>query len=156
MDKMKWMKEAVALGRNGMNRNDGGPFGCVVVKNGKVVGRGWNRVLAKNDPTAHAEIVAIRDACNNLGSYQLEGCEIYTSCEPCPMCMASIYWARPAKVYFGAQCGDAAAAGFDDAFIYRELQLPVNERSVLTEEMGREEAMPLFEEWLAKEGTELH
>lgn len=109
-------------------RNGGGPFGAIVVRDGKIVGEGVNRVTLNNDPTAHAEVVAIRDACEKLGTFQLEGCVIYTSCEPCPMCLGAIYWARPSKVYYAASKEDAADAGFDDAFIYQELELDRSDR----------------------------
>ena len=144
-----FMEEAIALGRQGMLNNDGGPFGCVIVKDDAIVGRGWNRVLADKDPTAHAEVTAIRDACKNLQHFQLDGCEIYTSCEPCPMCMGAIYWARPAKVYFAASRRDAAAAGFDDSMIYEELTVPVAERKVgMTCIIPGEAAAALFQEWI--------
>ena len=120
----KFMQEAIELARNGIQNNEGGPFGAVVVKDGEVIGRGNNCVTSTNDPTAHAEVIAIRDACKNLGTFQLEGCVIYTSCEPCPMCLGAIYWARPAKVYYGCTKKDAADVDFDDAFIYKELELP--------------------------------
>ena len=107
-DKEQFMKEAVNAALKGMNNNEGGPFGCVIVKDGKIVGKGNNKVTSTNDPTAHAEVTAIRDACKNLDSFQLDGCEIYTSCEPCPMCLGAIYWARPDKVYYGSNQVDAA------------------------------------------------
>lgn len=145
-----FMLEAIRLSRQGMLNGDGGPFGCVVVKGEEIVGRGWNRVTSTNDPTAHAEVVAIRDACKTLGVYQLDECEIYTSCEPCPMCLGAIYWARPAKLYYANTRYDAAAAGFDDAFIYEELPLPVDARSLLTTCLCRDHALPVFQEWLNK------
>ncbi|HNL82672.1 MAG TPA: nucleoside deaminase, partial [Chitinophagaceae bacterium] len=117
-DRLEFMKEAIKLSENGMKNNDGGPFGCVIVKDGKIIGRGWNKVTGTNDPTAHAEVTAIRDACKNLGTFQLDGCEIYTSCEPCPMCMGAIYWARPSKVFYANTRQDAANIGFDDSMIY--------------------------------------
>lgn len=128
-------------------RNGGGPFGAIVVKDGKIVGEGVNRVTRNNDPTAHAEVVAIRDACQNLDSFQLEGCEIYTSCEPCPMCLGAIYWARPSKVYFAASKEDAADAGFDDAFIYRELELPFFKRSLEIQQGCEHEKNSPFDLW---------
>jgi len=145
-----YMQEAIQLGLNGMQKNDGGPFGCVVVKDNVIVGRGWNKVTSTNDPTAHAEIVAIRDACNNLGTFQLSECEIYSSCEPCPMCLGAIYWARPKKVYFGCTHRDAANTGFDDAAIYKEMQLPYNHRQIAMQCIGREDALLLFEAWANK------
>ena len=145
------MQEAIRLGREGMMKNDGGPFGCVVVKNDAIIGRGWNRVISDKDPTAHAEVTAIRDACKNLQAFQLDGCEIYTSCEPCPMCMGAIYWARPARVYFAASRDDAARAGFDDSMIYEELMIPVNERKISMTCIIPEISALLFNDWIKKE-----
>ncbi len=147
---MKFMQEAIELGRYGMTRNHGGPFGCVIVKDGRIIGKGWNQVIAANDPTAHAEITAIRDACNKLGTFQLEDCEIYTSCEPCPMCMGAIYWARPGKVYYASTRNDAAAIGFDDSLIYDELTIPLDKRKIAIQCIGRDAAMEIFKEWAAK------
>jgi guanine deaminase len=144
------MLEAVKLSHQGMMNNDGGPFGCVVVKDGEVVGRGWNKVTSTNDPTAHAEVTAIRDACTNLGTFQLDGCEIYTSCEPCPMCMGAIYWARPSRVFYANTRQDAANIGFDDSMIYEELTLPLDQRRISIECLGREYAIKVFEAWTAK------
>jgi guanine deaminase len=149
--KIKFMKEAVKVAVKGMNNNEGGPFGCVVVKNGEIVGRGNNKVTSTNDPTAHAEVNAIRDACKNLNSFQLEGCEIYTSCEPCPMCLGAIYWARPDKVFYGSNQIDAANIGFDDEFIYKEIPLPYTERSIPFQQLGREVALEAFVKWEEKE-----
>jgi tRNA(Arg) A34 adenosine deaminase TadA len=146
----QFMQEAIRLSRHGMQEGAGGPFGCVIVKDNQIIGRGWNQVTSTNDPTAHAEVVAIRDACHFLGSYQLEGCEVYASCEPCPMCFGAIYWARPSKLYFANTRQDAAAAGFDDALIYEELELPFNRRRIITECLGRDEALQVFEEWKRK------
>ena len=152
MDKRnEFMQEAINLSKKGMMNNDGGPFGCVVVKDDVIVGRGCNMVTSTNDPTAHAEVTAIRDACKNLGTYQLEGCEIYTSCEPCPMCMGAIYWARPARVFYGNSRQDAADIGFDDSLIYKELTLPLKDRKISIYSLGRDEAIKVFEEWTAKE-----
>ncbi len=153
---MKFMQEAIKLGKQGMQNNDGGPFGCVIVKGDTIVGRGWNKVIATNDPTAHAEVTAIRDACKNVQSFQLEGCEIYTSCEPCPMCLGAIYWARPSKVYYGNTRQDAANIGFDDSLIYHEMTLPLNERKIAIECLGRNEAIKMFEEWVAKNDKTLY
>lgn len=147
---IQFMLEAIRLGRQGMLDNHGGPFGCVVVKNNIITGRGWNRVIADKDPTAHAEITAIRDACKNLGDFQLQDCELYTSCEPCPMCMGAIYWARPARVYFAASRNDAASAGFDDSMIYNELTVPVRDRKIAMTCIIPESAARLFEEWINK------
>lgn len=144
------MSEAVKAALKGMGNNDGGPFGCVIVKNGEVVGRGHNLVTSTNDPTAHAEVTAIRDACKNLESFQLEGCIIYTSCEPCPMCLGAIYWARPDKVYYGCSKEDAADIGFDDAFIYKEIPLPDNKRSISFEQIERDTAIEPFNKWSEK------
>ena len=123
----------------------------MVVKDGEVIGRGNNCVTSTNDPTAHAEVIAIRDACKNLGTFQLEGCVIYTSCEPCPMCLGAIYWARPAKVYYGCTKKDAADVDFDDAFIYKELELPLDQRQMPFKQLNRDEALALFKEWDEKD-----
>jgi guanine deaminase len=146
-----FMREAIARARQGMEANEGGPFGAVVVKDNHIIGVGNNRVTSTNDPTAHAEVVAIRDACRNLNTFQLTDCIIYTSCEPCPMCLGAIYWARPAKVYFGCTKGDAAAIGFDDAFIYDEQALPIHERQLPMIPLLREEAQKVFESWVNKQ-----
>lgn len=150
------MKMAIALARKGMNNNEGGPFGAIVVKDGMVVGQGSNQVTSSNDPTAHAEIVAIRDACANLGTFQLHGCVLYTSCEPCPMCLGAIYWARPDRVIYGNDKRDAAAIDFDDAFIYQELDLDMADRRIPFEQVAREEALEVFKEWAAKEDRLLY
>lgn len=146
----KFMEAAIALARKGMNNNTGGPFGCVIVKGDEIVGKGCNSVSTTNDPTAHAEVVAIRDACAHLQTFQLTDCEVYTSCEPCPMCMGAIYWARPAKVYYAATRHDAAAAGFDDSMIYTELNAPVHERQITMINLGRESSIEVFREWMVK------
>ena len=148
------MQQAIALGRKGMHQNEGGPFGCVIVKDDVVIGQGWNRVTSANDPTAHAEIMAIRDACKNLQTFQLAGCELYTSCEPCPMCLGAIYWARPSKIYFAASHTDAAAAGFDDSFIYQELALPAPARKIAMECIMQGPGADLFTEWVRKENKQ--
>ncbi|MEM7036782.1 MAG: nucleoside deaminase [Bacteroidota bacterium] len=145
--RQEFMMEAIRLSLEGVRAGDGGPFGCVVVKDGKIVGRGNNRVTSTNDPTAHAEVTAIRDACKNLGTHQLEGCEIYTSCEPCPMCLGAIYWARPAAVYYAASREDAAASGFDDSFIYDEVPLPISERKISMKQLLPDEAIKAFQAW---------
>lgn len=150
-DDIRFMGEAIQLARLGMDRGDGGPFGCVIVKDGKVVGRGNNRVTSTNDPTAHAEVVAIREACNSLSDFQLEGCVLYTSCEPCPMCLGAIYWARPDRIVFACTREDAADAGFDDQLIYDELPLPYAERRIRTERLLREEAQMVFDVWKSKQ-----
>jgi len=150
-NKERFMKEAVNEALKGMNKNEGGPFGCIVVKEGKIIGRGNNKVTSTNDPTAHAEVNAIREACKKLNSYQLEGCEIYTSCEPCPMCLGAIYWARLDKVYYGSNQIDASDIGFDDEFIYKEIPLAYSKRSIPFEQLGRDIALEAFKEWTKKE-----
>lgn len=145
-----FMRRAIRLAQNGIDGNSGGPFGAVVVKDGEIVAEGWNQVTSSNDPTAHAEIVAIRNACDKLGSFQLEGCAIYTTCEPCPMCLGAIYWARPEKVYIACTREDAAAAGFDDQMIYDELNKNFYERRIKIEVLMREDALELFRSWEAK------
>lgn len=146
----EFMQKAIELARRGMLSNSGGPFGCVVVKDGRVIGEGWNKVTSTNDPTAHAEVVAIREACANLNAFQLDGCVIYTSCEPCPMCLAAIYWARPAAVYFACTRDDAASIGFDDDFIYEEIAKPNDERRLALQPLMRDEASEVFRQWAAK------
>ena len=150
MSQKKFMREAIKLAEAGMRGGRGGPFGCVVVRKGEVIGRGHNRVTSTNDPTAHAEVVAIRDACANLETFQLDDCELYTSCEPCPMCLAAIYWARIPKIFFGNTRADAAAIGFDDDFIYWQMPLPPDERTVAMKPLLRSEAMGAFREWTKK------
>ena len=147
-----YMQEAVALSRRSLTEGEGGPFGCVVVKDGEIIARGWNQVLTLNDPTAHAEVVAIRAACAGINSFQLDGCILYTSCEPCPMCLGAIYWARPSAVYFANTREDAAAIGFDDDFIYGELKRPLPERAIPMVGLDKREAMKVFEAWNAMEG----
>ena len=147
----KFMLEAIALSQNGINQNHGGPFGCVIVKGDKIVGRGNNKVTSTNDPTAHAEVVAIRDACKNLNTFQLEGCEVYTSCEPCPMCLGAIYWARPKVIYYANNRQDAADIGFDDSMIYDEMSANIEDRRIPILSLGREEALKVFTEWMNKE-----
>jgi len=133
-----------------METNDGGPFGCVIVKDGRIVGEGNNRVTSTNDPTAHAEVVAIREACRNLEAFQLEGCIVYTSCEPCPMCLGAIYWARPAGIFYAGTREDAAEAGFDDEHFYCELEKPNGDRDLKMENLLREEAQKVFRSWTVK------
>lgn len=146
----KFMRRAIELAREGMESNSGGPFGCVIVKNGEIVGEGSNSVTSTNDPTAHAEVVAIRNACSALEAFQLDGCTLYTSCEPCPMCLGAIYWARPGKVFYAGTQADAAEAGFDDAHIYRELEKPNDERQRPMTNLLREEAREIFAAWIEK------
>ena len=147
-DKQKFMQEAIWLAQENLDKKNGGPFGAVVVKNGKIIGKGVNTVTTNNDPTAHAEVNAIRDACKNIESFQLDDCEIYSSCEPCPMCLGAIYWARPAKLYFAATKDDAASAGFDDSEIYREIALPKENRKIPTEQILQKEARQVFTQWV--------
>lgn len=145
-----FMREAIRLSLAKMKNNRGGPFGAVVVRKGTIVGRGWNRVTSANDPTAHAEIVAIRAACKRLERFHLDGCDLYTSCEPCPMCLGAIYWARIDRVFYANTRRDAAKIDFDDAFIYRELRLSPARRRVKMIQMLRDEALPVFQAWQAK------
>ncbi|MBP9664809.1 MAG: nucleoside deaminase [Pyrinomonadaceae bacterium] len=146
----KFMRRAIELARDGIDSNEGGPFGCVVARDGEIIGEGNNRVTSANDPTAHAEIIAIREACKSLNSFQLDGCTIYTSCEPCPMCLGAIYWARPANVYYACTRDDAAKIGFDDRFIYEELERSNNEREMRLVNVMRDEAIEVFRSWEAK------
>lgn len=150
MAENRFMREAIRLSFETMRNNTGGPFGCVVVKNGEIIARGFNRVVSTCDPTAHAEVVAIREACKALNDFQLTSCEIYTSCEPCPMCMAAIYWARPDRVFYANSKTDAAAIGFDDNFIYEELALPYADRKIPMDRIMHEEALEAFKEWNSK------
>jgi len=143
----KYIKAAVKAALNGIKNNEGGPFGCVIVKDGKIIAVGNNKVTSTNDPTAHAEVIAIRNACKKLNTFQLTGCILYTSCEPCPMCLGAIYWARPDKVYYGSTKIDAANAGFDDDFIYKEISLDYNKRSIPFEQCEREIALEPFKKW---------
>lgn len=144
------MEEAIQLADEGLRTGRGGPFGCVVVRRGDVVGRGNNGVTSTNDPTAHAEITAIRAACRQLGTFQLTDCELYTSCEPCPMCLSAIYWARIPTVYYANTRADAAAIGFDDDFIYRQIPLPPGQRTVKMQPLLREAAQATFQAWSVK------
>ena len=147
----KFMAEAIRIAKENVEYGKGGPFGAVIVKDGVIVGRGVNTVTKDNDPTAHAEMNAIRNATKELGSFQLEECEIYSSCEPCPMCLGAIYWARPKKLYFAATKEDAAKAGFDDSFIYEELIKPIAARKISTFQALREEGKEVFEMWVSTE-----
>jgi len=142
-----FMKEVIKLAKKGAKRGDGGPFGAVVVKDNRIIGKGWNKVIALNDPTAHAEIIAIRDACANIKSFQLKDCVIYSSCEPCPMCLGAIYWARPQKLVYGCTRNDAAKIGFDDEFIYKEITKPLSRRKIRTMQMMRKEGCDVLREW---------
>lgn len=144
------MQEAIALSIEKMQAGFGGPFGAVVVKNGQIIARGFNNVTSSNDPTAHAEVDAIRKACKALGTFQLDDCELYTSCEPCPMCLGAIYWARPKVVYYGNTKAEAAQIGFDDQFIYDEIEKPLAERSIPMIRFMAEEALEGFKKWQEK------
>ena len=146
----EFLREAIRLSIEKSQAGEGGPFGAVVVQNDTVVGRGWNRVVSTNDPTAHAEIMAIRAACRRLGTFSLAGCDIYASCEPCPMCLAAIYWARLDRVYYAAGRQDAAAVGFDDSRIYQELAMNVADRSIPMAQDLHDEACEAFRAWLLK------
>lgn len=145
-----FMRRAIELAQHGVKSNAGGPFGAVIVKNGEIVGEGWNQVTSTNDPTAHAEVVAIRNACQKLGTFNLQGCVIYTSCEPCPMCLGAIYWARIEKIYYACTREDAASIGFDDDFIYKEIDLAPEERRIKGINFMRDEALEAFNSWVEK------
>jgi len=153
---IEFLNEAVRLSKENLTKNAGGPFGAVIVRDGKIIAEGKNEVILKNDPTAHAEIQAIRKAGNNLSTYNLKGCEIYTSCEPCPMCLAALYWARIDKIYYANTRKDAAEIGFDDEYIYKELSLPETERDLkmFNKELGS--AKKIFEDWKNSAGKILY
>ncbi len=151
-----FMREAINLARIGMERNEGGPFGAVIVKDGKIIGRGHNTVTSSNDPTAHAEMNAIREACEYLQDFQLIDCTIYTSCEPCPMCLGAIYWARLSRIIYASDRYDAANIDFDDQFIYDELQVPYEDRQIKVRQMLRDESIKLFKEWEEKSNKKLY
>ena len=146
----KFMRRAIALAEKGMNSNEGGPFGAVVVKDGVIIAEGNNGVTSTNDPTAHAEVVAIRRACEKLKSFQLDDCIIYTSCEPCPMCLGAIYWARPKKVFYACDKIDAAKIDFDDQFIYDEIEKPIGGRNIPFVRILKEEGVQVFNNWAEK------
>jgi tRNA(Arg) A34 adenosine deaminase TadA len=146
-EKKLHMKQAIELAFSNVKENKGGPFGAVVVKDGRIIGQGANLVTETNDPTAHAEIVAIRKAAHNIGSFHLQGCEIYASCEPCPMCLGAIYWARIDKLYYAATKDDATKADFDDSTIYKEFSLPKDQRTISSLQLMREDAIKVFEAW---------
>lgn len=145
-----FMREAIKEADAGMRGGRGGPFGCVIVRRGEIVARGHNRVTSTNDPTAHAEITAIRAACSQLATFQLDDCELYTSCEPCPMCLAAIYWARIPRIFYGNTRADAATIGFDDDFIYQQIPLPPERRALDMQPLLRDEAQTSFREWQSK------
>ena len=144
------MREAIRISVEKMRDGQGGPFGAVVVKENRIIARGWNQVTSANDPTAHAEIVALREACRQLNDFHLAGCELYSSCEPCPMCLSAIYWARLDRLYFAATRQDAAEAGFNDEWLYRELALPAGQRRLPTQQFLRETSLGAFAQWKAK------
>ena len=146
-----FMREAIRLSIEKMQAGFGGPFGAVVVKDGEIIARGFNQVTTTHDPTCHAEVDAIRKACQALGTFQLDGCDLYTSCEPCPMCLGAIYWARPARVFYGNTKQDAAAVGFDDHFIYDEIDKPLSERNIPMQQLLPGEAIAGFQAWEAHE-----
>ncbi len=148
---LDFIKEAVRLSRENVINGDGGPFGAVIVKDGKIIASGTNRVTSKNDPTAHAEIEAVRSACSLLNTFNLSGCEIYSSCEPCPMCLSAIYWARLDKIYFANTKKDAAEINFDDKFIYEEISKPLHKRKIPILKIDHDDAKKVFEEWIKKE-----
>jgi len=145
-----FLREAIRLSRHHMLAGEGGPFGALVVRGDQIIAQGWNRVTSTNDPTAHAEVVAIRDACAKLNTFRLDGCVLYASCEPCPMCLAATYWSRVDRLIFAASRSDAAAAGFDDEWLYQELPRLHTERKMPTAQAMQAEAQAVFQEWLAK------
>lgn len=151
-NKKTFMREAIRLSIDKMKEGKGGPFGAVIVNDGEIIARGFNQVTSSNDPTAHAEVDAIRKACQVLGTFQLTGCDLYTSCEPCPMCLGAIYWSRPDRVFYGNTKEDAAAIGFDDAFIYEELDKPLDQRQLPLQQLLPQEALEGFKEWEKMEG----
>ncbi len=144
------MQRAIELAREGMEAGAGGPFGSVVVKDGEIIAEGYNGVTSNNDPTAHAEVTAIRAACQKLGTFQLTDCEIYTSCEPCPMCLGAIYWARPKTVYYACTREDAAAIDFDDQLIYDEIDAGIESRQIPFQQIQRDQALSVFKAWQEK------
>lgn len=148
MSDTEFMRHAIALGERNATAGDGGPFGAVIVMDGAVVGEGWNQVTARNDPTAHAEVVAIRDACARLGTFDLSGAAIYTSCEPCPMCLGAILWARLDRMYYAADRADAAAVGFDDEWFYVQVAKDVGERELVADQLLADEAREVLTTWL--------
>ncbi len=142
-----FIEKTIDMALHNIKSQNGGPFAAMVVRNGKIIGTGVNQVTRSNDPTAHAEVQAIRDACKNINDFKLSDCEIYTSCEPCPMCMSAIYWSRIERVYFALTKDDAADAGFDDSFLYEELKKSMEERQMEMNPIGREEALVIFDTW---------
>ncbi len=152
----KFMLEAIKLSQENIERNFWWPFGAVVVKDGVIVWRWSNKVTSTNDPTAHAEILAIRDACQNLSTFQLNGCELYASCEPCPMCLGAIYWSRFDKIYYANTKEDAANIWFDDAYIYKELSISIIDRHLSINQLLREQAIKVFDKWIKKQDKILY
>ena len=148
MGNPEFMMQAIRLATENVTSGRGGPFGAVIVKDGKVIATGANQVTTINDPTAHAEVVALRNACQALGTFKLDGCELYTSCEPCPMCLAATYWARCKAIYYGCTAADAAKAGFDDEFLYEELKKPIGERTLPMANLCEQEAWSAFAAWI--------
>ena len=144
------MLEAIRLSSEGMRSDIGGPFGCVIVRNGEIIGKGNNQVTSTNDPTAHAEVSAIRDACRHLNTFQLDDCELYTSCEPCPMCLGAIYWAKLRKIYYACTRKDAASIGFSDDYIYQEISKELNQRMIPIEQVMHVEGLLVFQDWMKK------
>ena len=150
------MEEAAQLSLDNIDTGEGGPFGAVIVKDGQIIARGNNRVTSANDPTAHAEVVAIREACRLLGTFHLQDCEIYTSCEPCPMCLGAIYWSKLKKIYYANSRSDAAAIGFDDALIYQEIEKTLEQRLIPLEHIPHKKAMLAFQIWQEKADKTLY
>ena len=150
------MQRAIALALENVRSGSGGPFAALIVKENRVIAEGTNRVTSTNDPTAHAEIMAIREACRVLADFQLTGCDLYTTCEPCPMCLGAIYWARPARIFYAANAADAAAAGFDDAFIYDELKIPPASRRIAMTQLLRDDSLRIFSAWSQQENKKLY
>ncbi len=148
---IQYIREAIEMAAKNAGSGIGGPFGAIIVKDGEVIGKGINRVTSTNDPTAHAEVVAIRDACHNMNHFKLEGAVIYASCEPCPMCLSAIYWARISAIYFAADNTDASKAGFDDSFIYKEIPLPLEKRSIPIKKIETDTASKPFDAWIQME-----
>lgn len=146
----RFIQRAISLSEQGMQEGAGGPFGAVIVRDGNIIAEAYNQVTSTTDPTAHAEVMAIRAACKKLNTFQLEDCVLYTSCEPCPMCLGAIYWARLKKVYYAANHSDAAFIDFDDQFIYEELDKPMTERKIPFEQLSQEKAVAVFEKWSKK------
>ena len=155
-EEQKFLERAIELSSQGIDQLKGGPFGCVIVKDGKIIGEGCNQVTATNDPTAHAEVVAIRNACKTLNNFQLDGCDVYTSCEPCPMCLGAIYWARPKRVIYANTKADAAAINFDDQFIYDEIEKSGMQRSIEFIHEPNAKALEVFERWRLMENKTVY